>query len=89
VRTFSQKTVEDMARYATIPVINGLTDNHHPCQILSDLFTIKEKKGRLKGLKLCYIGDGNNVANSLIEGTTRVGINISLACPDGYDLMRK
>ncbi len=85
VRTFSQKTVEDMARYATIPVINGLTDNHHPCQILSDLFTIKEKKGRLNGLKLCYIGDGNNVANSLIEGTTKVGINTSLACPDGYD----
>lgn len=85
IRTFSQKMVEEMARYATIPVINGLTDTHHPCQILSDLFTIKEKKGRLKGLKLCYIGDGNNVANSLIEGSAKVGINISLACPDGYE----
>lgn len=85
VRTFSQKTVEDMARYTTIPVINGLTDTHHPCQILSDLFTIKEKKGRLDGLKLCYIGDGNNVANSLIEGAGKVGIALSLACPDGYD----
>ncbi|MEK6692574.1 MAG: ornithine carbamoyltransferase [Nitrospirota bacterium] len=85
VRTFSQKTVEDMARYTTIPVINGLTDTHHPCQILSDLFTIKEKKGRLDGLKLCYIGDGNNVANSLIEGAGKVGIGLSLACPDGYD----
>lgn len=85
VRTFSHKTVEDLARYAAIPVINGLTDTHHPCQILSDLFTIKEKKGRLKNLKLCYIGDGNNVANSLIEGAGKVGINISLACPDGYE----
>lgn len=85
VRTFSQKTLEDMARYTTIPVINGLTDTHHPCQILSDLFTIKEKKGRLDGLKLCYIGDGNNVANSLIEGAGKVGIALSLACPDGYD----
>jgi len=85
VRAFSQKMIEEMARYATIPVINGLTDTHHPCQILSDLFTIKEKKGRLKGLKLCYIGDGNNVANSLIEAAPKVGINISLACPEGYE----
>ncbi|MBI5198835.1 MAG: ornithine carbamoyltransferase [Nitrospirae bacterium] len=89
VRTFSQKVVEELARYATIPVINGLTDTHHPCQVLSDLFTIFEKKGRLNGLKLCYIGDGNNVANSLIEGATRVGINLTLACPDGYEPLKE
>lgn len=89
VRTFSQKVVEELARYATIPVINGLTDTHHPCQVLSDLFTIFEKKGRLDGLKLCYIGDGNNVANSLIEGATRVGINLTLACPDGYEPLKE
>lgn len=89
VRTFSQKVVEELARYATIPVINGLTDIHHPCQVLSDLFTIFEKKGRLNGLKLCYIGDGNNVANSLIEGATRVGINLTLACPDGYEPLKE
>lgn len=85
MRTFSQKMVEEMAAYSSIPVINGLTDTHHPCQALSDLFTIKEKKGRLKGLKLCYIGDGNNVANSLIEASVKVGINISVACPEGYE----
>lgn len=85
IRTFSQRMVEELAKHATIPVINGLTDTHHPCQILSDLFTIKEKKGNLKGLKLCYIGDGNNVANSLLEGAAKVGINMSLACPGGYE----
>lgn len=85
IRTFSQRMVEEMAKHAAIPVINGLTDTHHPCQILSDLFTIKEKKGNLKGLKLCYIGDGNNIANSLIEGAAKVGMNIALACPEGYE----
>ncbi len=85
VRTYSQESVEDMAKYASVPVINGLTDKHHPCQVLADLLTIKERFVRLEGLKLAYIGDGNNMANSLIEGCVKAGIDISLACPEGYD----
>ncbi len=85
IRTFSQKSVEDFARYASIPVINGLTDLLHPCQILSDLFTIKEKKGSYNKLKIAYIGDGNNIANSWIEAAARLPIKLSLACPEGYD----
>jgi len=89
IRTFSQDSVEKFARYATIPVINGLTDLFHPCQILSDLFTIKEKKGSYEGLKVTYIGDGNNIANSWIEAAARLPIQLALACPQGYEPDRK
>jgi ornithine carbamoyltransferase len=85
IRTFSQKSVEDFALYASIPVINGLTDLLHPCQILSDLFTIREKKGSYDRLKIAYIGDGNNIANSWIEAAAKLPIQLSLACPKGYD----
>jgi ornithine carbamoyltransferase len=85
IRTYSQSFVENFARYATIPVINGLTDQQHPCQILSDLFTIVEKKGKYKGLKIAYIGDGNNVANSWIDAAARLPIQLSLACPEKYE----
>jgi ornithine carbamoyltransferase len=85
MRTYSQESVEEMAKFATVPVINGLTDKHHPCQVLADLFTILEKLGALKCLKIAYIGDGNNMANSLIEGALKAEMNISLACPEGYD----
>lgn len=84
VRTYAHATVEEWAREATVPVINGLTDLYHPCQVLSDLLTIREKKGRLKGIKIAYVGDGNNVANSLIEAAIKMGMMISLACPTGY-----
>jgi ornithine carbamoyltransferase len=86
IRTFAQKTVEELARYASIPVINGLTDLHHPCQALADLFTIREKRKKLKGLKLAYVGDGNNVANSLIQACVAVGMHFSIASPSGYEL---
>src|SRR5450759_901951 len=79
------ETIADSARYATIPVINGLTDLFHPCQILSDLFTIKEKKGSYERLKIAYIGDGNNIANSWIEAAARLPIQLALACPKGYE----
>jgi ornithine carbamoyltransferase len=85
IRSYAHSTVEEWARYATIPVINGLTELHHPCQVLSDLFTIREKKRRLKGVKIAYVGDGNNVANSLIEGVALMGMAISVACPSGYE----
>ncbi len=85
VRTYEHVTVEEWARQASIPVINGLTDLCHPCQALSDLLTIREKKGRLEGLKIAYVGDGNNVATSLIEGAAKMGMVISLACPSGYE----
>jgi ornithine carbamoyltransferase len=85
IRTYSQSFVEDFARYATIPVINGLTDQQHPCQILSDLFTIIEKKGKYEGLKIAYVGDGNNVANSWIDAAARLPIRLSLACPEKYE----
>lgn len=84
IRTFKQSDVEELAKYGNIPVINGLTDLLHPCQILADLFTIYEHKGTLKGLKLAYLGDGNNVANSLLHGCAKVGMDISVASPKGY-----
>ena len=89
IRTFEHKIVEEWAGHASIPVINGLTDMHHPCQALADVFTIKEKKGSIKGLKLTYIGDGNNVAHSLIEICAKTGVDISLACPKGYEPDKK
>jgi len=84
IRTFEQKEVEDLAKYGSIPIINGLTDFCHPCQVLADLMTIREYKGRFDGLKMCYIGDGNNMANSLIVGGLKVGMSVSVACPEGY-----
>nr|WP_238134142.1 ornithine carbamoyltransferase [Calderihabitans maritimus] len=84
IRTYSQQEVEDLARYADIPVINGLTDMFHPCQVLADLMTIREKKGALAGLKLGYIGDGNNVANSLLIGGAKTGMKVIVASPPGY-----
>jgi len=89
IRTFTQASVEEFARYATIPVINGLTDLSHPCQILSDLFTIKEKKNSYERLKIAYIGDGNNIANSWIEAAARLPIQLALACPQGYEPDKK
>jgi ornithine carbamoyltransferase len=85
IRTFSQASVEEFAKYATIPVINGLTDLLHPCQLLSDLFTIIEKRGGYEGLKIAYIGDGNNMANSWINAAAKLPFRLDLACPDGYD----
>ena len=85
VRTFDQEEVETLAKYADIPVINGLTDFCHPCQVLADLLTVREHKAVLEGLKLCYIGDGNNMANSLIVGGLKMGMEVSVACPEGYD----
>lgn len=84
IRTFEQKEVEDLARYGSIPIINGLTDFCHPCQILADLMTIREYKGSFEGLKMCFIGDGNNMMNSLIVGCLKVGMSVSVACPEGY-----
>ena len=84
IRTFAQKEVEDLAEYASIPIINGLTDYCHPCQVLADLQTIREFKGGFDGLKMCYIGDGNNMANSLIVGGLTVGMKVSAACPADY-----
>jgi len=84
IRTFAHSDVVELAKYATIPVINGLTDLLHPCQALTDLFTILEKKRKLQGLKLAYIGDGNNVAHSLLNGCSKVGMDISIASPAGY-----
>ena len=84
IRTFEQKEVEDLAEYGSIPIINGLTDFCHPCQVLADLMTIREFKGTFNGLKMCYIGDGNNMANSLIVGGLKVGMDVSIACPDDY-----
>ncbi|MDD5711801.1 MAG: ornithine carbamoyltransferase [Smithellaceae bacterium] len=85
IRTYSQEAVEEFAKYADIPVINGLTDLLHPCQILSDLFTIREKKGDFEGLKIAYVGDGNNVANSWINAAARLPFTLAIACPEGYD----
>ena len=84
IRTFEQKEVEDLAKFGSIPVINGLTDFCHPCQVLADLMTIRENFGSFTGLKMCYIGDGNNMANSLIVGGLKVGMNVAVATPDGY-----
>ncbi|MCI9243469.1 MAG: ornithine carbamoyltransferase [Lawsonibacter sp.] len=85
IRTFGQDEVEQLAQYATVPVINGLTDFCHPCQVLADLLTVREHKAVLEGLKLCYIGDGNNMANSLIVGGLKMGMEVAAACPEGYD----
>ena len=84
IRTYAQQEVEDLAKYGSIPVINGLTDFCHPCQVLADLMTIRERKAKLEGLKICYIGDGNNMANSIIVGGLKCGMDVSAACPDGY-----
>lgn len=85
IRTFEQAEVEALAEYGSIPVINGLTDFCHPCQVMADLMTIREFKGSLEGLKLCFVGDGNNMANSLIVGCLKTGMSITIACPEGYD----
>lgn len=85
IRTFEQKEVEDLAKYGSIPVINGLTDDYHPCQVLADLMTIREKYGSLEGLKMTYIGDGDNMANSLIVGGLKTGMKVAVATPAGYE----
>ena len=85
IRTFAQEDVEALAKYGSIPIINGLTDYCHPCQVLADLMTIREYKGELKGKKLCYIGDGNNMTNSLIVGCIKMGMSVAVACPKGYE----
>jgi ornithine carbamoyltransferase len=85
IRTYSHSTLTEFASYASIPVVNGLSDLHHPCQALADLMTVYEKKGKLKGLRLAFIGDGNNVAHSLIEAASLTGMHIILACPKGYE----
>lgn len=84
IRTFEQSEAELLAEHGNIPIINGLTDFSHPCQVLADLMTIREFKGRLEGLKMCYIGDGNNMANSLIVGGLKTGMTVAAACPEGY-----
>jgi ornithine carbamoyltransferase len=84
-RVYAQSDLEELAEYATVPVINGLSDLCHPIQTLADLFTIWEKKGKVENLKVAYIGDGNNVCNSLLIGCSKIGINLSIACPEGYE----
>jgi ornithine carbamoyltransferase len=84
IRTFSQGTVEELAKHASVPVINGLSDSHHPCQALADLLTIQEHFGKLQGLQGIYVGDGNNVAHSLMEACSKVGMHLRLVCPEGY-----
>ena len=85
IRTFTQEEVEALAKYGSIPIINGLTDYCHPCQVLADLMTIREHKGTFKDLKLCFIGDGNNMANSLMVGCIKLGMKFAIACPKGYE----
>jgi len=85
IRTFEHSKLEEFAANSDIPVINGLSDLHHPCQVLADLMTIKEKKGMIEGIKVAYIGDGNNVANSLMEAAGRMGLSLNIACPEGYE----
>lgn len=85
IRTFEQREVEDLAKYGSIPVINGLTDYAHPCQVLADLMTIREYKGSFRGLKMAFIGDGNNMANSLAVGAIKTGMSFAIACPKGYE----
>lgn len=89
IRTYAQQEVEDFAKYGSIPIINALTDYSHPCQVLADLMTIREFKGSFEGLKACYIGDGNNMTNSIIVGCLRVGMKVSVACPKGYEPSQK
>lgn len=85
IRTFEQSEVENLAKYGSIPIINGLTDFCHPCQVLADLMTVREHRGHLDGLKMTYIGDGNNMANSLIVGGLKMGMDVTVACPENYD----
>ncbi|MDQ1265790.1 MAG: ornithine carbamoyltransferase [Bacteroidota bacterium] len=85
IRTFGHDIVENMAKFASIPIINGLTDYSHPCQAMADFLTILETKGKLEGLKLCYVGDGNNVAHSLMFAGARLGVNVTIATPKGYE----
>ncbi len=87
-RTFRQEELEELARYATVPVINGMTDLSHPCQVLGDLLTIRERNPLLEEVKLCFVGDGNNMCNSLIVGCLKAGMSISVACPEGYEPAR-
>lgn len=89
IRTFSQKDVEDLACHGTIPVINGLTDLYHPCQVLADLFTLIEHKGGLRGIRLAYVGDGNNMLHSLLYGCSKTGVDLSIATPEGYDCLNE
>lgn len=84
IRTYAQQEVEDLAQYGSIPIINGLTDFCHPCQVLADLMTVREYKGRLQGLKLCFIGDGNNMANSLTVGGLKTGMSVAVATPANH-----
>ena len=84
IRTYKQSEVEELAKYGSIPIINGLTDYCHPCQVLADLMTIREHKKKIEGLKLCFIGDGNNMANSLIVGGIKMGMKVAIACPENY-----
>ena len=86
IRTFDQKEVEDFAKYGSVPVINALTDYCHPCQVLADLMTIREIKGSFDGLKVCFIGDGNNMANSIAVGALKLGMKFSIASPKGYEI---
>ncbi len=88
IRTFAQKEVEDLAKYGSIPVVNALTDYCHPCQVLADLMTIREFKGGFEGLKATFIGDGNNMANSIIVGCLRLGMKVSIASPKGYEVCK-
>ena len=84
IRTYTHSSIERLAANAEIPIVNGLTDLHHPCQALADMLTIKEKKGKLKNIRMAYIGDGNNVANSLLEAALLTGVDFVIACPKGY-----
>ncbi len=84
IRTFGHDKLEEYAKYSTVPVINGLTDAHHPCQVLADILTVVEQKGSYEGMKVCWVGDGNNMANSWIEAAARLGFELRLACPSGY-----
>lgn len=89
VRTFGQDVVEELAKYSSVPVINALTDLHHPCQVLSDIMTVIEKKKSLENLKITWIGDGNNMANSWIQAASILGFELSLACPEGFEPNKK
>ncbi|HSR13986.1 MAG TPA: ornithine carbamoyltransferase, partial [Thermodesulfobacteriota bacterium] len=85
IRTFAHETAEEWAKWATVPVVNGLTDLLHPCQVFCDLMTIVEKRGAYRGLKIAYIGDGNNMANSWMEAAALLDFSVAIACPEGYD----
>lgn len=85
VRTFGQEVVDELARYSSVPVINALTDLYHPCQILSDIMTVREVKGEVEDLRIAWVGDGNNMANTWIQAASRLGFELTLACPEGYD----